>query len=140
MNFELNDSCKNYESNLSKGILCTLLPEKPTTENEYKDFELNPEREQKTKRVEKETKNLGSTTELGFFASTKDAVGLGRIVGLFLMVLAEFGFLLDYQKISFFPQLLFIIGLVGLLFGSDLEKKISVLKQEKELKYKINYY
>ncbi|MBC8185352.1 hypothetical protein H8E88_30020 [candidate division KSB1 bacterium] len=126
MKFEQCSNRKSYMSYSSEGLLCAPQLEKPTTANEVKYLNLFPDQKNKSKKVEQETKILDSAHKPGFFASTKNALGMGRIVCIFLMVAAEFGFLLDYQKIFIYPQLLFIIGLVGLLFGDDIEKNMRI--------------
>ena len=42
--------------------------------------------------------------------------------------------ILEYQKKSYFPQIIFIIGLGGLLSGDNIRKDKNFMQQEKKLK------
>jgi len=128
-NYELCQKCKNYEFSLSKGILCGSTHEKPSFIDNCEKFELDPQREKLVldaqRRASVTAARRREYEEGDFFAPERKALGMGRIGGLILMIIAAVWFFagLENDIIFYYPPILFLIGLGGLIFGGGGKNK-----------------
>lgn len=99
------------------GIICGLTGAKPEFENECPDFQADQEQidyYKNRKEAEEQEDDAG-----GFFEPEKKGLQKGALGGLAMMAIALVWFVLGWQAgyIYYYPPILFIIGLVGLIKG-----------------------
>lgn len=109
--------CTNRKTDVSTGIVCGLTNEKPTFEDECADFKADEDQIQYYKERQKATEN--EDNEGGFFEPEKKGLQKGVLGGLGMMLIAVVWFVLGWQAgyIYYYPPILFVIGLVGLIKG-----------------------
>ncbi len=116
--------CRNYQFDLSRGILCGLTGNKPAFQTECASFELDPEKERKLigeqvrlQRAEERAEAYGETYDS--FALEKKGVRKGVLGGIIMISIAIVWFFggLAVGYIFFYPPILFLIGLYALLKG-----------------------
>ncbi len=110
--------CTNRKMDQATGIVCGLTNEKPAFEEECPDFQAD-EKQIEYYKNRKEAEEQEGDTGGGFFEPEKKGLQKGVLGGVAMMVIAVVWFVLGWQAgyIYYYPPILFIIGLVGLIKG-----------------------
>lgn len=105
--------------NQATGIVCGLTDAKPVFENECPDFQADEEQIEYYKNRKEAEEQEGDDSGGGFFGPEKKGLQKGVLGGVAMMVIAAVWFVLGWQAgyIYYYPPILFIIGLVGMIKG-----------------------
>ncbi|MCE7994232.1 MAG: hypothetical protein HEP71_19750 [Roseivirga sp.] len=110
--------CTNRKMDQATGIVCGLTDAKPAFENECPDFQAD-EKQIEYYKNRKQAEEQADDSGGGFFEPEKKGLQKGVLGGIAMMVIAAVWFVLGWQAgyIYYYPPILFIIGLVGLIKG-----------------------
>lgn len=110
--------CTNRKMDFQTGIVCSLTGEKPAFENNCESFNADQaevDRYQQRDAMVEEGEYGGG----GGFAPEKKGLEKGVLGGVLMMIIAVVWFVVGWTAgyIFYYPPILFIIGLVGLIRG-----------------------
>ncbi len=110
--------CTSRQMDQATGIVCSLTSAKPTFEDTCSDFQAD-EKQIEYYKNRKEAEEREASETGGFFEPEKKGLQKGVLGGLAMMAIAVVWFVLGWQAgyIYYYPPILFIIGLVGLIKG-----------------------
>jgi len=108
--------CHNKEMS-AQGLICKLTQAKADFDPVCENFDLDEVAQ--AKREARERELAASEADNDFFAAEKKGLKGGVLGGLAMIVIAVVWFVVGYQAgyIYFYPPILFVIGLVGLIKG-----------------------
>lgn len=111
--------CTNRKMDMNTGVVCRLTDAKPTFEEQCADFNADQKQIDYYKQREqmvKDDENGGG----GMFNPEKKGLQKGVMGGLAMMAIAVVWFVAGWMSgyIFYYPPILFIIGLVGLIRGA----------------------
>jgi hypothetical protein len=111
--------CTNRSMDQATGIVCSLTGAKPVFEDQCPDFKADEKQIEYYKNRQEAAENEDAETDGGFFGAEKKGLQKGVLGGIAMMLIAVVWFVIGYQAgyIYFYPPILFIIGLVGLIKG-----------------------
>jgi hypothetical protein len=112
MNFELCETCKNYNFNLQDGILCGLSGEKPNFQDICSDYVSDPNRMKKQELIHKRKKSIKFRSESYELSDMKEAL---RKWGIALIVLGFIHLLISNVLSPVWGVLIVILGVLNLV-------------------------
>lgn len=109
--------CTKRKMDFQTGIVCSLTNEKPAFEDKCPDF--NVDQAEVDRYAERDARLEETEDSSGYFTPEKKGLEKGVLGGIAMMVIAVVWFVVGWMagRIFFYPPILFIIGLVGLIRG-----------------------